>query len=206
MPHKDPTQRKAYDAAYRLAHKETRNAYSRAYNAAHRARHRQLKRESRLRHREKHNAKSRAYYLAHKEETNKKHAQWYKEHREEQKAYHAAYHAAHHEEKAKYRATYYSQHRDIYYEARDRRRARKASSPHCLKREQWEAIKAAYGHHCAYCGAKETKKRPLTQDHVVPLSKGGGTIPENIVPACADCNAGKKTGPPVSLPPKRLMI
>jgi len=40
---------------------------------------------------------------------------------------------------------------------------------------------------CAYCGAPAT-----TWDHIKPISKGGQTIPGNIVPACQSCNSSKK--------------
>jgi 5-methylcytosine-specific restriction endonuclease McrA len=32
----------------------------------------------------------------------------------------------------------------------------------------------------------------LTQEHVIPVSRGGGTTAENIVPACGKCNSSKK--------------
>jgi hypothetical protein len=41
---------------------------------------------------------------------------------------------------------------------------------------------------CAYCG-----KAATTWDHIVPVSKGGQTVPWNIVPACVSCNSSKKT-------------
>jgi 5-methylcytosine-specific restriction endonuclease McrA len=31
-------------------------------------------------------------------------------------------------------------------------------------------------------------------DHRVPYSAGGKTVPENLVTACRDCNAGKSAG------------
>ncbi|MFP4395647.1 MAG: HNH endonuclease [Anaerolineales bacterium] len=40
---------------------------------------------------------------------------------------------------------------------------------------------------CAYCGAAAD-----TWDHVKPVSKGGKTVPYNIVPACTSCNSSKK--------------
>jgi hypothetical protein len=41
---------------------------------------------------------------------------------------------------------------------------------------------------CAYCG--ETSD--LTLDHIIPLSKGGPDLPENIVQACKKCNCSKQ--------------
>lgn len=53
--------------------------------------------------------------------------------------------------------------------------------------EEWEGIKKQYKHRCVYCG----EKKKLTMDHIIPLSKGGHHIKENIVPACLSCNAKK---------------
>jgi 5-methylcytosine-specific restriction endonuclease McrA len=41
---------------------------------------------------------------------------------------------------------------------------------------------------CIYCGASGA----LTQDHIIPVSKGGPDIPANIVPACKTCNSSKQ--------------
>jgi 5-methylcytosine-specific restriction endonuclease McrA len=74
-----------------------------------------------------------------------------------------------------------------------RRRARKRDAPvNDLTAAEWSQIQAAYGYRCAYCGAKPHE---LTQDHVVPLSRGGGHTASNVVPACRPCNGRKFTGP-----------
>lgn len=48
---------------------------------------------------------------------------------------------------------------------------------------------------CRYCGADATDAK-LTIDHVVPVALGGTDEPENLVTACADCNAGKTSTSP----------
>jgi len=40
---------------------------------------------------------------------------------------------------------------------------------------------------CAYCGATGD----LTVDHVVPFSRGGRNVPENLTTACRSCNSRK---------------
>lgn len=57
-----------------------------------------------------------------------------------------------------------------------------------LTAAEWEAIKAAHGNACLYCGATD---RPLTRDHVIPLKEGGQHVKENVVPACRSCNSRK---------------
>lgn len=46
---------------------------------------------------------------------------------------------------------------------------------------------------CRYCG-RSAPDVELHVDHVVPRAKGGLTISENLVTACADCNLGKGAG------------
>jgi 5-methylcytosine-specific restriction endonuclease McrA len=53
--------------------------------------------------------------------------------------------------------------------------------------EQWNNVKSEYNYLCVYCG----KHKPLTIDHVVPISKGGLHDVSNIVPACGSCNSRK---------------
>lgn len=50
-------------------------------------------------------------------------------------------------------------------------------------------------HTCRYCGAKAPDV-PLTVDHVLPVALGGEDRPENLVTACAGCNAGKAASNP----------
>ena len=44
---------------------------------------------------------------------------------------------------------------------------------------------------CTYCGKKITNPNDFSQDHQLPLSRGGQTVPSNLVPACIKCNAEK---------------
>jgi hypothetical protein len=60
-----------------------------------------------------------------------------------------------------------------------------------LTAEQWEQIKVIYKHRCAEC----RQKKFLTQDHIVPLSKGGEHIASNIRPLCGSCNSSKGARP-----------
>jgi 5-methylcytosine-specific restriction endonuclease McrA len=50
------------------------------------------------------------------------------------------------------------------------------------------ALFARDGWRCVYCG---TAGGRLTLDHVVPRSRGGGSVWENVVTACAPCNLRK---------------
>ena len=48
---------------------------------------------------------------------------------------------------------------------------------------------------CLYCG-REYSRPSLTRDHVLPLSKGGRDIWENVVTACFHCNSRKANRTP----------
>jgi 5-methylcytosine-specific restriction endonuclease McrA len=50
------------------------------------------------------------------------------------------------------------------------------------------ALFARDGWRCAYCG---TTAGRLTLDHVLPRSRGGESVWENVVTACAPCNHKK---------------
>ncbi len=45
-------------------------------------------------------------------------------------------------------------------------------------------------HICQYCGRKESANN-LTLDHILPQSRGGKTVWENLVTCCRNCNSKK---------------
>lgn len=65
-----------------------------------------------------------------------------------------------------------------------------------LDGQEWRFVKANWlvdgVVRCAYCGEKTESP---TRDHAQPISKGGGTHPHNIVPACGSCNRSKNNKP-----------
>jgi 5-methylcytosine-specific restriction endonuclease McrA len=61
--------------------------------------------------------------------------------------------------------------------------------PRTLQRKiSRRALFARDGWRCAYCGSSGGR---LTLDHVVPRSRGGDSVWENVVTSCAPCNMRK---------------
>ena len=59
------------------------------------------------------------------------------------------------------------------------------------KRLRFEVLRRD-NHTCRYCGASAPDVA-LTVDHVMPMALGGTDDLDNLVTACADCNAGKSS-------------
>lgn len=53
-----------------------------------------------------------------------------------------------------------------------------------------QALLSRDQYHCMYCGKQFTAAQ-LTQDHIIPLSKGGAHAWTNVITACRRCNQRK---------------
>ena len=74
--------------------------------------------------------------------------------------------------------------------------------PRAVKRKiSRKALFARDGHRCAYCGSSGR----LTLDHVVPRSRGGDSVWENVVTSCAPCNQRKGNRLPEELEMRMLV-
>lgn len=154
--------------------------YRRAYYARNKARMLYLQRLSRARRKEKIKQGRLTYRQSHHQAILAKDAAYRAANREKLCEKARAYRLAHLEEEKARVALW---------------RARKQNAPrHDLTAAQWKAIKEHYGHRCVYCGRKMQR---LTQDHIIPLSKGGTHTVQNVVPACLSCNSKKQAGPPL---------
>lgn len=108
--------------------------------------------------------------------------------RDQRKIYSRAYYQTHKEKIQASYLDYIKRRRDVAYAVKARYKARKAQLPATLTPQDWEYIKDGFAHRCVYCNRQMQR---LTQDHIIPVSRGGGYTPDNIVPACASCNSRK---------------
>ncbi|PIE57672.1 MAG: HNH endonuclease [Desulfobulbus propionicus] len=64
-----------------------------------------------------------------------------------------------------------------------------------LRKSRWWQQKTSSGR-CYYCDAQVGYSN-LTMDHVIPLSRGGHSTKDNLVPCCKSCNTKKRSSLPV---------
>ncbi len=127
------------------------------------------------------------YYAAHREEIRAYGIKYYVEHRDTLLAFTCRWKAEHPKANQAHERKYVAAHRAEKNARTLNRHHRKRANGGSVRREAWEDLKASYRYRCAYCH----QRKPLTQDHVVPIVKGGWHVIENIVPACRSCNSSK---------------
>lgn len=66
-------------------------------------------------------------------------------------------------------------------------RARRRENGGRFTLTEWQQLCAFYDHRCLCCG----ERKPLSPDHVIPVSKGGPNTINNIQPLCETCNKSK---------------
>lgn len=173
----DHQRRRERDAAYFQAHADRYRDQAAAYREA---------------NRETIRAQQAGYRAAHKQQIQRRNLNYYQRHRAEFSAAAAQYRATHQdairENMRRYRQANPDRMRVIWH----RRRLRERAGGPCFTVEQWQALKARYGHLCLRCGRGEPHIK-LTPDHILPLSRGGTNAIENIQPLCYSCNCSKST-------------
>ena len=203
MPYKDPAKNRACSDRWHERHLEQVRAYNAAWQTSHPEQVRAAGRRYAAANRDKRRAKDASYRSKNVAKLQASHAAYREANREKQRAYAADRRISHRDILLAIEARYRQKNHEKELIRYATRRARKLSLPSTLTDQHWLAIKAAYKQRCAYCGSKP---KVLTQDHVIPITKGGGSTPDNIVPACASCNSAKRDRPPVVIPAIRLLI
>lgn len=127
-------------------------------------------------------------YMKSRDKYLQQHAQYRVECREQRRAYQARYDEEHREEKRERDKQWQIDNPEACRAKSHRRRARLAGLPARFTNDDWQQILKSYGGRCAYCGIASDR---LQQEHIIPLTQGGGYTPDNIVPACPECNQRK---------------
>lgn len=91
-----------------------------------------------------------------------------------------------------YRKQWWANNKDRKTIYNNRRRSLKINAEGSHTVEEWQELKAYYKWTCLCCGQKEPDII-LTEDHIIPLSRGGSNSIENIQPLCKICNSIKQT-------------
>lgn len=168
----NPDRIKEHRRTYHQRHRDERNESSRKHYAA---------------NRERRGEQRRKYEEAHKEQLAEASRRWVERNRDHLRRYQAERRVKKKAHLAEYRKAWVAKNPEYKKVYNNLRRA--ASGSHTAK--QWQELKALYGCRCLSCGRPESE-RPLTIDHVVPLSCGGSNDISNIQPLCKPCNASKK--------------
>ncbi len=141
----------------------------------------------------------RRWRLAHLEEKRAYDRRYYHEHKQERQVYYhkwrkerfADYYQENSDRLRRYCRQWAKDHPEIIHIKDRRRRARLANAEGMFTDSQFDALCAKYDWRCTCCGTPHTE-RPLTVDHVVPLSQGGSNDIANIQPLCLSCNSSKR--------------
>ena len=103
--------------------------------------------------------------------------------------YNGEYRETHKEVATEYAKIYQKNNKEKFNIINERRRSKAKQLISTLTNKEWENIKTIFNNKCAYCG----KEKSLTQEHIIPVSKGGNYTKENIICACQSCNSSKGT-------------
>lgn len=140
-------------------------------------------------------ARRRAWYRVHREAVRQQQRVYQDAHKDKLRPRRKAYYIAHHDEICTRRRLAHKANPALNRNRCQRHRAAKRSAPrNDLTHTQWLEIQAAQNYRCYYCG--KLRKGKLTQDHILPLSKGGSHTLHNVIAACQPCNSEKGTNAP----------
>ena len=135
----------------------------------------------------------RDYYERHREQVLTRCAEYRAEHPDRVSDIQARSYAAHRKVRSRQRSQWRKQNPDACrartMSANARRRARRASATGSFTQADVDAQYKRQRGRCYWCGERVGRKYHV--DHVVPLSRGGGNGPENLVISCATCNVRK---------------
>ena len=114
---------------------------------------------------------------------------WYNKNRERLKAKASIYYKKNKKKCKAYMQAYHKLHPEMNIAKHSKRRTRRLDAGGSFTASEWKSLCKRYHNRCLCCG----KRRKLTADHVIPVSKGGTSNISNIQPLCGPCNSSKGT-------------
>jgi len=115
--------------------------------------------------------------------------QYYQENKEQLIEYNAIWAKNNPEKIREYSCTYIQRHLDRHAERQRRRYAQKKNNGY--ERVNYKAIYKRDNYTCQICHKENLKRPDITIDHIIPITKGGPHIPDNLQVACRACNIKK---------------
>jgi hypothetical protein len=175
---------------YYQNHKEETAAYAKKYRAEHKEETRERRRKWKKTPKGKENEKR--YYERNKEKILPKMAEYYLEVREEHLERSMKW-AKDNPDKYKIIMKRYKQSPKgkIMDKNHNHRRRELLGHGDGITLDQWIKILEIQNHRCNECGRKFSKKLKATEDHIIPLAKGGLHEFSNIQALCGKCNSTK---------------
>lgn len=170
------TQKALYDKEYHLKHQEKKKQFASAWYYNNLEKAKETRRKWREGHPEEMKAYQRKYYLLNKDKVKQKAKKWYEAQTPERKR--EIHRRVYRKNPSKY----------IFYSKKRNRLKRCSGGTHSF--EEWVALKVKYDLTCVGCNKKEPEIS-LTEDHIIPLTKGGTDSIDNIQPLCSRCNSIK---------------
>ena len=186
----------ARGTAYRKANAEHVAARKAEYHAANRDKILARKAARYAANPEKIKARQASYRAANPDKVRARHASYRAANPDKQRAQYTAYYAAHADKIKLRHAAYYAAHPEQARAKIHRRRARNREVIATFTHTDWTRCLEYFGYCCAVCGRPRGLWHTIAQDHWIPLARGGGYAPENILPLChgdGGCNNSKGT-------------
>ncbi len=176
--------------AARQANAEKINEQGREYYKANSARIKASTRAYREANLERLKEVNRQYVERNKEKVREYQRKWREENAEHLREWQRNYKAANADKYKTYYRDYRIANPEKEISKRHTRRASIKAATGKFTQNEWCNLCNFYQNTCLCCGAND---KPLTPDHVRPLSSGGSNTIENIQPLCLSCNLKKGT-------------
>ena len=132
------------------------------------------------------------YREENKEKIKKSKSEYYQNNKEKIEEHKRIYRLNNKDKVAKWHKNVQNKNKEKYLEDRrmysQKRRSILKGLDNNFTEEDWLYCKKYFNYCCAYCGNANN----LTQEHVIPVTKGGTYTKNNIIPACTSCNCSKQ--------------